>query len=113
LGITGVTGGKTSFVVEGFSSAFSSLVTLSLFPEELCPSCFASFTTSEVGGVDETYVSVDRLGEAAEVLPALELATVVPFNEGEEGAVRARDWPFALVGWLVEVSTGVEAAVAF
>lgn len=51
------------------------------------PSSSTSFVAADVGGVDDAYVSDDRLGEATETSPILEFATVVPFSEGEEGAV--------------------------
>lgn len=41
-------------------------------------------------------MSVDILGDDVGMSPVLELATVVPFIDGEEGAVLARDWAFDL-----------------
>ena len=91
LGMAGVTDAGTSVVVETFSSDLSLAFTFSFVFEACCSSPF-SFTAADVGGVDDTYVSDDKFGEATEASPALELATVVPFSEGEEGAVRARDF---------------------
>lgn len=78
------------------------------------PSSSPSFATAEVGGVDDANVSEDGFGDASEASPTLELATVVPFSEGEEGAVWERVAPacdFA-GSWEEVVSAGVELPVA-
>lgn len=70
----------------------------------------SSLAAADVGGVLDAYVSVDMLGEEAEISPTLELATVVPLSEGEEGAVRALATA-ALLCPVVVLSMGVDVPV--